>query len=333
NISDEFYEISLESHQGWVEVWPVVSRKEGSSRVWRWGKPKAQEGLNKEIIGYKGESGEFRIVQKSRHTTKVIRSLLLDNEVSSRRGTGDFEKLFNGKIFSFPKSVELIRRFVEVGTGEDDIVLDFFSGSSTTAHAVMKVNAEDGGNRRFIMVQLPEECGQNTEAFKAGYNTIADIGKERIRRAGCKIKEGQHHSDWNKDIGFRVLKIDTSNMKEVYYTPDDISQSLLFDHVNNIREGRTSEDLLFQVLLDWGVDLALPISQQSIDGKTVFFVDCNALIACFDTGIDEEFVKQLAGHKPLRVVFCDAGFASDSVKINVEQVFNLLSPATEIKTL
>jgi adenine-specific DNA-methyltransferase len=165
--------------------------------------------------------------------------------------------------------------------------------------------------------------------------TVAEIAKERIRRAGHEIKQANadipHYS--KLDIGFRALKIDTSNMNEVYYTPDAVTQEALPGLVDNIRADRTSEDLLFQVLLDWGVDLALPISQQTIAGKTVFFVDGNALAACFDTGIDEDFVKQLAAHKPLRAVFRDAGFVSDSVKINVEQVFKLLSPTTEIKTL
>jgi len=332
-LSDEFFEISLQPNDGWVEVWPVVSRKEGIPRVWRWGKPKAQEGLNKEIIGYKNEAGEYRIVQKSRHTSKVIRSLLLDNEVSSRRGTGDFEKLFNGKIFSFPKSVELIRRFVEIGTGEDDLLIDFFSGSSTTAHAVMRLNAEDGGKRKFIMVQLPEACDEKGEAFKAGYKTIAEIGKERIRRAGRKIKDENALTAPDLDIGFRVLKIDSSNMKDVYYAPDAVQQGDLLAQVDNIREDRTAEDLLFQVLLDWGVDLALPITTETIAGKQVFFVDSNALAACFEPGINEDFVKALAARHPLRAVFRDAGFGSDSVKINIEQIFKLISPTTEVKSI
>lgn len=335
NISDDFYEISLQPNDGWVEVWPVVSRKEGIPRVWRWGKQKAQEGLNKEIIGYKSESGDYRIVQKSRHTTKVIRSLLLDNEVSSRRGTGDFEKLFDGKIFSFPKSVELIRRFVEIGSGEEDLILDFFSGSSTTAQAVMKMNSEDGGNRKFIMVQLPEGCDQKSEAFKAGYENIADIGKERIRRSGKKILEGQCNPDWNKDIGFRVLKVDSSSMADVYYAPDAIVKNDLQLFIDNIKSDRTHEDLLFQVMLDWGVDLTLPITKQSVQGKEVFFVDGNALAACFDASgsIDEVFVKELAKHQPLRVVFRDAGYKNSAVKINVEQIFKLLSPITDVKSI
>jgi adenine-specific DNA-methyltransferase len=334
-ISKDFFEISLESAPGWVEVWPVVSRKEGIPRVWRWGKIKAREGLNKEIVGYKGESGEFRIVQKSRHTTKVIRSLMLDNEVSSRRGTGDFEKLFKGKYFSFPKSVELVRRFVEVGTSEDDIVLDFFAGSGTTAQAVMQINASDGGNRRFILMQLAESCDSGSEARKAGFQTIADISKERIRRSGKAILSSERNSDWSRDVGFRCFRVDTSNLADVHYAPDDLSQESLEGFTDNIKPDRTAEDLLFQVMLDWGVDLALPISRQTIQGHEVLFVDGNALAACFDADgrIDEAFVKELATHKPLRAVFRDAGFADSAAKINVEQIFKLLSPATEVKCI
>ena len=194
----------------------------------------------------------------------------------------------------------------------------------------MKLNAEDGGSRHFIMVQVPEPCNENSEAFKAGYKTIAEISKERIRRAGQQIKEGKR-----QDVGFRVLKVDASNMADVYYTPDSLDKSKFDLFVDNIKPDRTPEDLLFQVMLDWGVDLALPISKQSIQGKDVFFVDGNALAACFDASgsIDEAFVKELAKHQPLRVVFRDAGYKNSAVKINVEQIFKLLSPATEVKCI
>jgi len=256
------------------------------------------------------------------------------NDTASR----EVRELFglNRSPMSFPKPTTLIRRILQLSANQEEaIVLDFFAGSGTTAHAVMALNAEDGGRRRYVLVQLPEICGDDSDAMAAGYRTVAEISKERIRRAGKKIR--QEIPDKlgleDLDVGFRVLKVDSSNMKEVYYTPDAVTQEALPGLVDNIREDRTPEDLLFQVLLDWGVDLALPIGQQTIAGKTVFFVDGNALAACFDTGIDEDFVKQLAAHKPLRVVFRDAGFAGDSVKINVEQLFKLLSPATEIKTL
>lgn len=256
----------------------------------------------------------------------------------ARSASERLASLLEPDVFEFPKDEMIVAKFVEMATSgckDECIVMDFFAGAATTAHSVMQLNADDGIARKFILVQLPEACDEKSGAYRAGYNTIAEISKERIRRAGKKIKQANADKpDIAKlDIGFRVLKIDTSNMKEVYYTPDAVTQEALPGLVDNIRADRSAEDLLFQVLLDWGVDLALPISQQTIAGKTVFFVDGNALAACFETGIDEDFVKQLAAHKPLRVVFRDAGFVSDSVKINVEQVFKLLSPATEIKTL
>jgi len=248
-------------------------------------------------------------------------------------GGSEIKKIFGGAVFDTPKPVKLIQRMLGIASQEHDkeIVLDFFAGSSSTAHAVMQQNAEDDGNRTFIMVQLPEPCPEKSEAFKAGYKTIAEISKERIRRAGKKIGNDKSHVD----IGFRVLKIDTSNMADVYYTPDALDKSDLDLFVDNIKPDRTDEDLLFQVMLDWGVDLALPIEKKIIQNKTVFFVDGDALAACFDAegGIDEAFVKELATHKPLRVVFRDAGFKDSAVKINVEQIFKLLSPATDVKSI
>lgn len=248
-------------------------------------------------------------------------------------GTEELKSIFDVKVFNNPKPTSLIKRAIEHSCGQQAIILDFFAGSSTTAHAVMQLNAEDGGNRQFIMVQLPEACDAQSEAAKAGYGTIAEISKERIRRAGKKILEGDCHEGWNRDVGFRVLKVDTSNMADVFYTPDALQQSLLDLTTDNIKPGRTPEDLLFQVLLDWGVELTLPIRKESIQGKTVFFVDDNALVACFDHGIDEALVRELAACAPLRVVFRDNGFVSDAVKINVEQIFRQLSPGTEVRCL
>lgn len=251
--------------------------------------------------------------------------------------TRELKNLFSEKLFSFPKPVELIQAVIEQGAPEDALVMDFFAGSATTAHAVFACNAKDGGNRRFILVQLPEEIEETSAAYSQGFETIADLAKERIRIAGKKILEGECHANWKKDVGFRVLKVSTTNMKDTYYQPDSLSQQGLLDSVENVKEGRTPEDLLFQVLVDWGVDLSLPISRQEIDGKIVFLIDGAvkhmALAACFDLDIDEGFVKQLAEYEPLRVVFRDAGFASDSVKINVEQIFAQKSPNTEVKVL
>jgi adenine-specific DNA-methyltransferase len=232
--------------------------------------------------------------------------------------------------FDTEKSVALLQRVIEWASDKDSVVLDFFAGSGTTAHATMAVNEKDGGERKFILVQLPEHCGDESAAFKAGYKTIADITKERIRRAGKAFVDVS-----STDVGFRCLKMDTSNMTDVYYAPDALDNASLDLFVDNIKADRTPEDLLFQVLLDWGVDLALPITKQAIRGKDVYFVDGNSLAACFDArgSIDEAFVKELAKHQPLRVVFRDAGYKDSAVKINVEQIFRLLSPATEVKCI
>jgi adenine-specific DNA-methyltransferase len=239
--------------------------------------------------------------------------------------------------FKGQKSIQMLKRLLTATTSEDDLVLDFFCGTGSTAHAVAQLNEEDGGKRRYVMVQLPEACERDSAALGAGYATIADLAKERIRRVGAKIKAdnaGKEGID-KLDIGFRVLKIDTSNMAEVYYRPDELEQKDLMGHVDNVKPDRCAEDLLFQVLLDWGVDLSLPIVREKIAGREVFFVDGNALAACFvkDGSVDEDFVKKLAARKPLRVVFRDAGFKNDNARINVEQIFKALSPDTEVRTL
>jgi len=246
-----------------------------------------------------------------------------------RSATLEVEGLIGKGWFPFPKNTDVLAELIELTTGPNDLIVDFFAGSGSTGHAVWNVNEAQRSKRRFVLVQVPEPTGRNE------YKTIAEISKYRIRKASETLRKpsDQQHDIEPLDIGFRVLKIDSSNMKEVYYTPDTVSQDLLSDQVNNIREDRTAEDLLFQVLLDWGVDLALPIAQETIAGKPVYFVDGNALAACFETGITEDFVKLLAKRSPLRVVFRDAGFASDSVKINVEQIFKLMSPSTEVKTI
>lgn len=249
-------------------------------------------------------------------------------------GSRELRDLLEGKYFDFPKPVSLIHALIEQGTiGSSDTVLDFFAGSGTTADAVFRLNASKGTNHNFIVVQLPAINDETSETAKAGYSTISELSKERIRRAGKKILEGECHPDWNKDVGFRVLKIDTSNMRDVYYAPEAIKQEDLLSAVENIKPDRTPEDLLFQVLVDWGVDLTLPITRQTLLGKTVFFVDENALVACFDQGISEELVTTLTKHKPLRAVFRDTGLARDDTKINIKQIFRQLSPSTSVKSI
>lgn len=263
-------------------------------------------------------------------------------------------KLMGAKVFSNPKDHDELARLIEYMTprNREAIVMDFFAGSGTTAEAVLKANAAYGTNHRFILVQLPENLedalatttGTAKKTVQAAINLLkknsrplllSEVTKERIRRAGAMALQEESHVEWRKDAGFRVLRIDSSNMANVYYTPDGLDKTSLDMFIDNVKPDRTSEDLLFQVMLDWGVDLALPITQQTIQGKDVLLVDGNTLAACFDThgGIDEDFVKELAKVQPLRAVFRDAGFKDSSVKINVEQIFKLLSPITEVKCI
>ncbi len=243
----------------------------------------------------------------------------------------DILAMFNKKIIDYPKPVSLLKYLINMIVKRDDIILDFFSGSATTAHAVMQLNAEDGGNRKFIMVQLPEKCGEKSEAYKAGYKTICDIGKERIRRAGKKIKE--ENPNTNIDTGFRVLKLDSSNMKDVFYRPSELTLDLLAGLESNIKEDRTPFDLLFQVMLEFDTPLSAKINEKEVAGKKVFVVGDNDLIACFDENINEEVVKTIAQMKPNYAVFRDNSFSSDAVAVNLDQIFATYSPNTTRKVL
>jgi adenine-specific DNA-methyltransferase len=305
----------------WVYTEPVFQQMVTDNRIWF-----GADGNNVPAVK--------RFLSEVKQGTACQTIWKYDDVGHNQEGKKEVNILFpESAVFETPKPVRLLKRILHLSTDANSIVLDFFAGSATTAHAVMQQNAEDNGNRKFIMVQLPESCDEKSEAFKAGYKTIAEIGKERIRRAGKQTKEKNPLISQNLDIGFRVFKVDTSNMKDVYYTPDELQQGNLDLFKNHIKPDRRPEDLLFQVFIDWGLDLTLPIAKETIDGKTVFLVDGNALIACFDAGINEELVKKLATHKPLRVVFRDDAFGSDSVKINVEQIFKLLSPSTEVKSI
>ncbi|MRG27762.1 site-specific DNA-methyltransferase [Laceyella tengchongensis] len=246
--------------------------------------------------------------------------------------TKELRDLLGGQYFDHPKSVQMLTGILNQTTDSTngDIILDFFSGSATTAHAVMQLNAEDGGNRKYIIVQLPEPTIENSEAFKAGYKNICEIGKERIRRAAKKIKE---ETGADIDYGFRVFRVDSSNMKDVYYTPDKLGQGDLLDLASNIKEERTGEDLLIQVMLECGLELSLPMETKQIEGKTVHYVAGNSLVACFDEDVPESVIKKIAEDKPLRVVFRDSSFKDDSARINVEELFKMLSPGTEIQVL
>lgn len=246
-------------------------------------------------------------------------------------GSSDTELLKKLEIpFDTPKVTSLCKEHIQSFTENDDIILDFFSGSATIAHAVLQLNAEDGGSRKFIQVQLPEATDEKSEAFKAGYKNICEIGKERIRRAAKKIKE---ETGADIDYGFRVYRLDESNMQDVYYKPQEYQQANLDLFADNVKPDRNADDLLAQVMLDWGLPLSLPIEQENIKDKQVFKVAGNSLFACFDKGIDEDFAKEIAKETPLRIVFRDNGFKDDTAKVNVKQLLKQLSPETEMKVI
>jgi len=358
------------------EVFPDTP--DGIKTCWTWMKKKVESENN--LITAERTGSEWRIYRKDylisedgTTATTLVKSLWTENTINNDYGKKAIKELFGANVMSFPKPPELIKRMASIGSHQDSIVLDFFSGSATTAHAVMQLNAEDGGHRKFIMVQLPEKCDEESEAYKAGYKNICEIGKERIRRAGEKLKQTleedggnfRHLAKYAKnaplkeitlneqkfsvpiipprwsasdesvdnknmsdalDTGFRVLKLDDSNMKDVYYAPDDYDQGMLAGLESNIKDDRTDLDLLFGCLIDWGLPLSLPYKSEQIDGCTVHTYNDGDLIACFDTNIPESVVKEIAQRKPLRAVFRDSGFASSPEKINVFEIFKLYMP-------
>ena len=247
----------------------------------------------------------------------------------------ELKEILGANGFETVKPVELIKRLIYHTTGKEDVILDFFSGSATTAHAIMQLNTEDGGNRKFIMVQLPEATDEKSEAYKAGYKNICEIGKERIRRAGKKILEENSDKEGieNLDIGFRVLKLDESNMTDIYYSPDEYSQDLLARMESNIKTDRNDLDLLFSCLLEWGLPLSLPYSSEEIEGYTVHNYNNGDLIACFEENIPDSVIKEVAKKQPLRAVFRDSSFADSPAKINVGEIFKLLAPDTRVKVI
>lgn len=327
-----FCKVYLKKKEGLTEVYPITVN--GFDSVWRWGKKeKASEHLS-ELAARIGTDGIIRIYQKMRKLTEEPKTVLINKEYISIKGTREIQNILGIGIFDFPKPLNLIKLFESIATSENSIILDFFSGSATTAHAVMQLNAEDGGHRKFIMVQLPEKCDEASEAYKAGYKNICEIGKERIRRAGEKILKEQlanNNSTLNSpnsklDIGFRVLKLDSTNMKDVYYAPCDYDQDFLHQLESNIKDDRTDLDLLFGCLIEWGLPLSLPYKSEQLGGCTVHTYNDGDLIACFDANVPESVVKEIAQRRPLRAVFRDSGFASSPEKINMFEIFKLYMP-------
>lgn len=324
----------------------VVYPKDGY--IYRFIRPKFDEALQENMVTFKKTNTGPLVTAdgKQAHWNIYIRKYLgeamgapstpIPKEMMSiyNVGTQCVQDLFDGvRVFENVKPVDVITYLVNMLSSTGDTILDFFSGSATTAHAVMQLNAEDGGHRKFIMVQLPEKTDEKSEAYKAGYKTICEIGKERIRRAGKKIKEDNPLTAQNLDIGFRVLKCDTTNMKDVYYNPADYKFSMLSAFEDNIKEDRTPEDLLFQVMLDLGVLLSSKIEETTIAGKKVFNVEDNYLIACFDSNVTDETIKAIAMQKPYYFVMRDSSMANDSVATNFDQIFATYSPDTVRKVL
>lgn len=311
--------------------------------IWKWSKEKVQWGIDNKFIDFVKSNKS----QGSAYTIKYKVYQLVDNEGNKREVAGrafmnlitepinqiansEMKNIFEGKaIFSNPKPVDLIKYLFNTIKFKDSLILDFFSGSATTAHAVMQLNAEDGGKRKYIMVQLPEETPEGSEARKAGYDTICEIGKERIRRAGRQIKEGLGMLGDDLDIGFRVLRLDSSNMEEVYFEPGQISQKSLIGQVDSVKPDRTPLDLLFGCMVDWGVELSLPIRREEVGGKELYIVNNGALVACFEEEIPLETIRHIAGLSPLRLIFRESCFATDADKLNIYEQFKQLCSWSE----
>lgn len=321
-----------------ILIYPV--REDGKEGNWRWGIESSKKQISELYPKFMPTRKIWGVMQKDyldgRNLVKPTSSWTF-KDVNSERGTEEFVSLgFDKRIFPKPKPIGTIGRLLKLSTphlSSEDIILDFFSGSATTAHAVMKLNAEDGGKRKFIMVQLPEVTDDKSEARRAGYKTICQIGEERIRRAGDKVKEEAGLQGQDLDTGFRVLKLDSSNMEDVFYTPEDFNEADLFNSVDNVKHDRSSLDLLFQVLPELGIELSAKIEESDVNGKKVFFVDGTYLIATFDTEVNESTVTEIAKMKPDYFVMRDASAANDNVLDNFEQIFKHYSPDTIRKIL
>jgi len=323
----------LEAPDGTL-VYPI--KPDGTEGCWRWSRQTYEENVKRGLVEWVKTEAGWQVYAKQFLDGEAMRppvTIWHHGEVGHTHGAAEeLKKLLGGRFFDSPKPKELIRKMLTLATDRDGehIVLDFFSGSATTAHAVLDLNARDGGNRRFILVQLPEPTDGRSEAREAGFGTICDIGKERIRRAAAKIRE---ETGADIDYGFRVFRVDTSNLKDVWYEPDRLEQDDLFDLAFNIKEDRTGEDLLIQVMLELGLDLSLPMETRRVDGKTVHVVGGNALAACFDEDVTESVVRRMAGMRPRRAVFRDGGFEDDAARVNVEELFKMISPGTDIRVL
>lgn len=336
-VNPDTLEVSLESKNGWEIVIPKKS--DGREGRWMWGKQKCITDFERLVPRMIERRGEYDIFVKDYldrdggTRTRKYKTIWDDKSINNQVGTQEVKALLGGDYMSFPKSEAYIKMICQMGSLKDSIVMDFFSGSATTAHAVMDLNNEDGGTRKFIMVQLQEECDENSAAYKAGYKTICDLGKERIRRAGIKIKEENPLLTQNLDTGFRVFKLDDSNMNDVYYAAGDYTQDLLTMLESNVKSDRSDLDLLFGCLLEWGLPLSMPYKSEKIEGCTVHTYNDGDLIACFDKNIPDTVIKEIARRQPLRAVFRDSSFSGSPAKINVGEIFKMLAPDTRVKVI
>ena len=333
-------ECSLEPQAGWIEILPL--RGDGSDGRWRWGKDRVKQNLSILEPRYSHISGRWGIEhrvylnptlnpvcneddeEELEERVSKSKSFWMGGDLSSDVGRRQLKELFENAYFDYPKSIGFIINTLYMGAEQDSIILDFFSGSATTAHAVMQLNAEDGGNRKFILVQLPEETTEDSEAYKAGYKNICEIGKERIRRAGKKIKEENPLTTQDLDTGFRVFRVDSSNYEEVEHAPKNWNQQELDLFLNNIKSDRTDLDLLFGCMLDWGVQLSLPMTTEEVDSKKIYTVNEGDLVACFAEKVTDNVVRAMAEKQPLRVIFRDSCFERDADKINIYETFKQL---------
>lgn len=341
-INPDTCQVSSHPDPGYSEIAVPIQPSTNEDGTWRWSIEKVNQSAE-ELVGRQvGRDGTFvwdvyqkDYLNKNGERRTKVKSIWDGSEFNYQNATVELKGLLGKSgIFEYAKPVFLLKHLMMmISCDKNDIILDFFSGSATTAHAVMQLNAEDGGHRKFIMVQLPEKTDESSEAYKAGYPNICEIGKERIRRAGRKIREDAGLTALDLDIGFRVLRLDSSNMQDVYYNPAALTQDLLSITTDNIKPDRTPEDLLFQVMLDLGVELSSPIAETAIAGKTVFDVADGFLLACFDAGVTTETVTAIAQRKPYYAVFRDSSMADDSTATNFDQIFETYSPNTVRKVL
>lgn len=324
-----YYPITIDG----IEVYPI--KEDGTDGRWRVGEEMAKQLLKDGVLELGEKNGKYNIYRNfpSGESYTPYSTLLLDEIGTTAKGATMLKSLELGKVFDFSKPVELIKHFAFLCTDKDDVILDFFSGSATTAQSVMQLNAEDGQARKFIMIQIQEPTDAKSEAFKAGYKDICEIGIDRIRKAGCKIKENNGVIANDLDTGFRVLELADSNMNDVYYGVNEYDQGMLSLLESNIKSDRTDLDLLFGCLLEWGLPLSLPYSSEMIEGYTVHNYNDGDLIACFDENVPESVIKTIAKKKPLRAIFRDSSFANSPSKINVGEIFKMLAPDTRVKVI